>query len=105
MVIAYPTFHKFLGLNIRLISMLCILAIMPKLMVTSFRGEDSDILAREQPTFGDATTGFPAKLRLRKERRNSMLMTRHYPDLGSASDWLNKFLTRYDQSEAVPRSR
>ena len=47
MVIAYPTFHKFLGLNIRLISMLCILAIMPKLMVTSFWGEDSDILAWE----------------------------------------------------------
>ena len=25
--------------------------------------------------------------RLRNERRNSILMTRHYPDLGSASDW------------------
>ena len=25
--------------------------------------------------------------RLRKERRNSILMTRHYPDLASASDW------------------
>ena len=24
------------------------------------------------------------------ERRNSILMTRHYPDLGSASDWLNQ---------------
>ena len=42
---------------------------------------------RKQPTFGDATTGFPAKWRLRNERRNSILMTRHYPDLGSASDW------------------
>ena len=31
--------------------------------------------------------GFPAKWRLRNERRNSILMTRHYPDLGSASDW------------------
>ena len=41
----------------------------------------------KQPTFGDATTGFPAKWRLRNERRNSILMTRHYPDLGSASDW------------------
>ena len=29
----------------------------------------------------------PAKWRLRNERRNSILMTRHYPDLGSASDW------------------
>ena len=34
------------------------------------------------------TTGFPAKWFLRNERRNSILMTRHYPDLGSASDWL-----------------
>ena len=42
---------------------------------------------RKQPIFGDATTGFPAKWPLRNERRNSILMTRHYPDLGSASDW------------------
>ena len=42
---------------------------------------------RKQPTFGDVTTGFPAKWRLRNERRNSILMTRHYPDLGSTSDW------------------
>ena len=41
-------------------------------------------------SFGDATTGFPAKGRLRNERRNSILMTRHYLDLGSASDWLNQ---------------
>ena len=45
---------------------------------------------RKQPTFGDATTSFPAKWRLRKERRNSILMTRHYRDLGSDSDWLNQ---------------
>ena len=45
---------------------------------------------RKQPTFSDATTGFPAKWRLRNERRNSILMTRYYPDLGSASDWLNQ---------------
>ena len=45
---------------------------------------------RQQPTFGDATTAFPAKWRLRNERRNSILMTCHYPDLGSASDWLNQ---------------
>ena len=43
---------------------------------------------RKQLTFGDPTTGFPAKWHLRNERRNSTLMTRHYPDLGSASDWL-----------------
>ena len=41
-------------------------------------------ILRKQPTFGDATTGFPA------ERRNSILMISHYPDLGSASDWLNQ---------------
>ena len=42
---------------------------------------------RKQPTFRDATTNFPAKCHLRKERRNSTLMTRHYPDLVSASNW------------------
>ena len=45
---------------------------------------------RKQPTFGDATTGFHTKWRLRNEYRNSILMTCHYPDLGSASDWLNQ---------------
>ena len=40
--------------------------------------------------FVDATTGFPAKWRLRKERGNSILMTRHYPDLGSDSDSVNQ---------------
>ena len=54
---------------------------------------------RKQPTFGDATTGFPAKWRLRNERRNSILITRHYPDLSSASDWL-----KHDQSEVLSRS-
>ena len=42
---------------------------------------------RKRPTFGDVTTVFPAKWRLRNDRRNSLLMGRHYPDLGSASDW------------------
>ena len=42
---------------------------------------------RKQSTFADATTGFPAKWRLRNERRNSIMMTRHYPDQGSACDW------------------
>ena len=45
---------------------------------------------RKQPTFGDATTGFAAKCHLRNEHRNSTLMMHHYPDLGSASDWLNQ---------------
>ena len=35
---------------------------------------------RRQPAFCDAITGFPAKWRLRKECRNSILMM---PDLGS----------------------
>ena len=42
---------------------------------------------RKQPTFGNSTTSFPAKWRLRNERRNSILMTGHFPNLGSASDW------------------
>ena len=42
---------------------------------------------RKQPTFGDATTSFPAKWRLRNKCKNSMLVTCHYPDMGSASDW------------------
>ena len=46
-----------------------------------------DTCQRNQPDFGDATSGFPAKKCPRNERRNSVLMTRHYPDLGSASDW------------------
>ena len=41
---------------------------------------------RKQPTFRDASTDFPANWR-RNERRNSILMTRHYPDLVSTSDW------------------
>ena len=45
---------------------------------------------RKQPTFRDATTGFPTKWRLRNEHRNSILMTRHYRDLDSASDWLKQ---------------
>ena len=46
---------------------------------------------RKEPTFCDATTGFPAKWWCqRSERRNSILMTCHYPDLGSPPDWLNQ---------------
>ena len=32
---------------------------------------------RKQPIFPDATTGFPAKGRLRNEHRNSILMTQY----------------------------
>ena len=45
---------------------------------------------RKQPTFCDATTDFFAKWRLGNERRNSILMTRHYPDMGCASDWIKQ---------------
>ena len=38
---------------------------------------------RKQQTFGDATTGFPTKWCLRNERRNLILMMRHYPDLSN----------------------
>ena len=57
---------------------------------------------RKHPTFVDAATGFPAKWRLRKERRNSTLMMRHYPDLGRrASDWMKQII---NQLGAPPRS-
>ena len=46
-----------------------------------------DVSLTKQPTFRDATTGFPAKWRLRNERRNSILMTCQYPHLGRTSDW------------------
>ena len=46
-------------------------------------------VAQKQPTFCDATVPLvsPRNDFLRNERRNSILMTRHYPYLGSASDW------------------
>ena len=51
-----------------------------KILIVNRKGYGS---LRKQSTFCDATTGFPAKWRLRNERRNSILMTRYYPDLGS----------------------
>ena len=53
---------------------------------------------RTLATFFNATTGLPAKWRLRSKHRNSMLLTCHYPNLGSASGW-SKFPTFHDQSE------
>ena len=32
----------------------------------------------------------PIQIRLRNERRNSILMTHHYLDVGSTSDWLKE---------------
>lgn len=40
---------------------------------------------REESTFPDAITGFPATWRPTNGRSNSMRITRHYPDLGSGS--------------------
>ena len=42
---------------------------------------------KKLPTFCDAIISFCKKCRLRNDRRNSILMTRHDPDLGRASDW------------------
>ena len=51
---------------------------------------------REQPTFLDATTCFPVKWRPRNDRGNSIMMTCHYPDLGSVS-------VRWKQISLAPR--
>ena len=60
-------------------------------MLSNLKYRDLSVVSlRKQPTFHDATTGFPAKWRLRNDYRNSILMTRHYSHLGSASDWLNQ---------------
>ena len=37
----------------------------------------------------------------RNDCRNSILMTRQYPELGNVSDWLKQI---FSQSEALPRS-
>ena len=42
----------------------------------------------KQSTCWDATADFAAKWCVRKNCSNSILMIHHYPDLGSASDWL-----------------
>ena len=56
---------------------------------------------RKQLTFYDHTTGFPLKWLLSKDFRNSILMTHHYPDLASASDWL-KQISRVVESISSP---
>ena len=57
--------------------------------ITSVNTELSSL--RKQPTFGGATTCFPAKSwHVRNERRNSILMTHPLPDLGCPSDWLKQ---------------
>ena len=44
---------------------------------------------RKQPTFRDATAGF-REMTSEKRAQKFHTMTRHYPDLGSASDWLKQ---------------
>ena len=56
---------------------------------------------RKQPTFCDATNGFPTKWYLRNEPINFILITLHYPDLGSAFDWLKMY---FHQSKSPFRS-
>ena len=60
---------------------------------------------RKQPTFGDTTTGFLAKWRLRDERRNTILMMLHYLDLGSET-LIGRAMWEiwFNQSEPLPRS-
>ena len=41
-------------------------------------------------------------LKLRNERRYSILMSSHYADLGSASDWSCRSWNCFNQSEALP---
>ena len=61
----------------------------PRLIIFSFVSYNYRLLSlRKQSTFGNITTGFPTKWRLRNKRRSSIPMTRYYPNLGSVSDWL-----------------
>ena len=41
----------------------------------------------KKPAIRETATGFPVKWLLRNEHRNSILITRHYQVLDSASDW------------------
>ena len=59
---------------------------------------------RKQPTFRDTTFAFPSKRLLRNKHRNSIVMTFHYPVLGSTSDLSCREGNLLSQSEALPRS-
>ena len=61
----------------------------------------NSVSLRKQPTFGDATTGFLTKWRLRNERWNSILTMRHYPDLGGASDWSCRIANLFQPSRVI----
>jgi len=62
-------------------------------------------ILRKQQMSREVATWALGKWPLSNERRNSILMTRHYPDLGSASDsGCFEIPSRFNQSEATPRS-
>jgi len=61
-----------------------------------------------QLTFGDTIDGFPSKLRLGIECRNSTLMTGQFPDLGKASDLdceQSLFFLKFSEGSASARER
>ena len=62
------------------------------------------VCLRKRPTVCDATTGLDKKWRLCNKRRNSILMTRHYPELGSASDWLYRKGNLLQPISTLPRA-
>ena len=61
------------------------------------------IYLRNQPKIRKATAVFPAKWRLTNARRNSIVVTFHQPDLGSAFYWLKQIsgMVRAGQSLSV----
>ena len=61
-------------------------------------------ILRKQPTLRDATTGFLVKWRMINERRNFILMARHYLGWVVLLIGWSKFPTRYEQLEALPSS-
>ena len=72
-------------------------------LTKNFVLKDDKITLRKQPTFRDATTGFPRN-EVWGTSAEIPCWTPHTPDLGSASDWLKQISLRGDQSEAPPRS-
>ena len=70
-------------------SLICLITSMITDWIRQYNNKICDFSClRKRPTFLDATTGFPVKLHLGNECRNSILMMRYWPDLGSASDGL-----------------
>ena len=59
--------------------------------------------AQPEKTAGirDATISFSQNWRLRKDCKNSILMTCHYPDLGSTSDWSSHEGICFKKSKAL----